>query len=300
MHNVDLKAVLTGVKPGGCVQPYLEGFAAELTSAGYALLPIRDYLRSAAHLGRWMDSHNLEINQLKERVIAKFARHDCECPFAKMRGRRPSRRYVARTRRFAEYLGRLAVVPPLALSLSKVVPPPLVGFHAWMTQYRGIKSRTVKGYEKLIEEMLPSLGCNPDVYDAAHVRKALARKVNQLSRSYAKSYVSALRAFLRFLAAQGRCRPHLDRAVLAVPEWKLSALPRYLEKDAIERIITSCDLSKPLGVRDRAILLLLVRLGLRAGDITAMRLDDIDWNAGTVRVLGKGRSEEHTSELQSH
>lgn len=115
--------------------------------------------------------------------------------------------------------------------------------------------------------------------------------MSQLNRGYAKTYVVALRAFLRFLAAQGRCRPDLDRAVPAVPEWKLAALPRYLEAEDIERVIDSCDLSKPHGVRDRAILLLLARLGLRAGDITAMRLADLDWDAGTVRVLGKGRRE---------
>ena len=94
-----------------------------------------------------------------------------------------------------------------------------------------------------------------------------------------------------FSRCAGRCRSHLDRAVPIVPEWKLSALPRYLETDDVERVIASCDLSKPCGVRDRAILLLLARLGLRAGDITAMRLDDLDWHAGTVRVRGKAHKE---------
>jgi integrase len=139
--------------------------------------------------------------------------------------------------------------------------------------------------------MLPSLGDDPSLYSAALVRQVLLTQVEQLSRGYAKTYVIALRAFLRFLAAHGRCRPHLDRAVPTLPEWKLSMLPQYLERDDIERVIASCDLSKPFGVRDRAILLLLARLGLRAGDITAMRLGDLDWDAGTVRVFGKGRKE---------
>lgn len=166
-----------------------------------------------------------------------------------------------------------------------------MGFHNWMAQHRGVKPTTVKRYERLVEKLLPALGVNPAAYDAALVRQVLVRAVNQLSRGYAKTYVTAIRAFLRFLAANGRCRPHLDRAVPTVPEWKLSALPRYLESDDIERLFASCDLSKSFGVRDRAILLLLARLGLRAGDITAMRLDDLDWDAGTVRVLGKGRRE---------
>ena len=102
-------------------------------------------------------------------------------------------------------------------------------------------------------------------------------------------FVTALRAFLRFLAAEGRCQPYLDRALPTVPEWRLSALPRYLEAADVERLIAACDLNTSRGIRDRAILLLLARLGLRAGDIVAMQLDDLDWDAATVRVQGKGR-----------
>ena len=160
-----------------------------------------------------------------------------------------------------------------------------------MIQHRGIKARTVERYERLIEKMLPGLGSNPTKYDAALVRQVLLKEVKQLTLAYAKTYVTALRAFLRFLAVHGRCRHHLDRAVPTLPEWRLSALPRYLEPDDIDRMIASCDLDKPFGVRDRAILFLLVRLGLRAGDIMTMRLGDIDWEEGTVRVLGKGRKE---------
>jgi site-specific recombinase XerD len=160
-----------------------------------------------------------------------------------------------------------------------------------MIQHRGIKDRTIERYERLIEKMLPKLGSSPTEYDAALVRRVLLEEVSQLTPAYAKTYVTALRGFLRFLAVHGRCRSHLDHAVPTVPEWRLSALPRYLEPDDIDRMIASCDSDKPFGVRDRAILLLLVRLGLRAGDIMAMRLGDLDWERGTVRVRGKGRKE---------
>ena len=76
-----------------------------------------------------------------------------------------------------------------------------------------------------------------------------------------------------------------------VPQWRLSSLPRYLPPAQVEQVITSCDLRGELGIRDRAILLLLARLGLRAGDILEMRLGDIDWLSGTLRVKGKGRRE---------
>jgi site-specific recombinase XerD len=291
MQKVELKAVLAGVRPGGCVQPYLAGFATELISAGHTVLSARDFMRSAAHLGRWMDSRNIGVGRLDEAAIARFARHKCECPGVSQHGQRPSRRVAGRVRQFAEHLVRLGAASSWATPSPRALPSPLIGFRAWMHCQRGIKARTIDRYEGLIEKMLPALGDVPAKYDASVVRQSLLRTIKPLSCGYAKTYVIALRAFLRFLAAQGRCRAHLDRAVPTVPEWKLSALPRYLEADDVERLIASCDLSKPCGVRDRAILLLLARLGLRAGDITAMRLGDLDWCGGTVRVLGKERKE---------
>lgn len=291
MPKVDLKTVMVGLSLSGCVQPHLEGFAAELISAGYALLPIRDYLRSAAHLGRWADSCGVAIEGLTNEAVAKFAHHKCQCAFAKRHGPRPTRRYVLRVRRFVDYLVRLGVVPAAATLPSKGIPEILVQFRNWMIQHRGVRTSTIHRYQTLVAKMLPALGLDPAVYDAALVRKVLLGQIQQLSRGYAKSYVVALRAFLRFLAVHGRCRAHLDRALPIVPEWKLSALPRYLQIGDVERVISSCDLSKPHGVRDRAILLLLARLGLRAGDITAMKLHDLDWEAGTLRVLGKGRKQ---------
>jgi integrase len=102
---------------------------------------------------------------------------------------------------------------------------------------------------------------------------------------------TALRGYLRFLAAHGACRPWLDWAVPTIPQWRLSALPRYLPLTDVERLIASCDLTKTHGIRDKAILLLLARLGLRAGDICGMRLDDVMWDEGALRVRGKGRRE---------
>jgi len=289
MQNVALKDALHRVRPGGCVLPYLEGFAAALVSTGYAELSTVDYVRAAAHLGRWMDSRDIGVDQLSEATLAGFAQHHCQCPNATRHRQRPSRRYVARVRKFAAYLGRLGVIPPLAGPPPRAVPTPLLEFRTWMSRHRGVTERTVERYERLIARMLPALGSNPAVYDAALVRHVLLNEIRPLSCAYAKMFVTALRAFLRFLAAEGWCQPYLDQALPTVPEWKLSALPRYLEAADVERLIDSCDLSPTHGVRDRAILLLLARLGLRAADIVAMQLTDLDWDAATVRVQGKGR-----------
>lgn len=291
MQIGNVRGSLTGVRPGGCVQFYLEDFATELIASGYAALSARDYVRSAAHLGRWMDAGGIDLDQLGDEIIARFARHQCQCSGASRHGRRPSQRYVARVERFVRHLRSRGVLSAATDGRPRAVPPPLAGFRAWMTRHRGATEGTIDRYEDRIERMLPALGSDPACYDAGLVRQVLLREVRERSRTYAKSFVTALRAFLRFLAAQGRCRPHLDRVVPTIREWKLSTLPRYLEAGDVERVIASCDRSKPHGVRDRAVLLLLARLGLRAGDIVAMRLDDLDWEAGTVRVRGKGHKE---------
>src|SRR3546814_15439402 len=85
----------------------------------------------------------------------------------------------------------------------------------------------------------------------------------------------------------GECPPDRLAALVVAPRRSAKQVPRYIDRESVEQIIAACDTSTPVGVRDRALILLLARLGLRAGDIVAMQLDDIDWDKGTVRVSGK-------------
>jgi integrase len=94
---------------------------------------------------------------------------------------------------------------------------------------------------------------------------------------------------LRFLSVHGQCQADLDQAVPAFASWRLAELPRYLTADQVDHLIAACDGGSPQRRRDRAIILLLVRLGLRAGDVARLRIADVEWEAGTLRVSGKGR-----------
>ena len=143
----------------------------------------------------------------------------------------------------------------------------------------------------MVMRLLPDLGNDPERYSAELIRRVIVAEAGRSSRPYLQTMTTALRGYLRFLAASGACRPRLDRAVPTVAHWRLSALPRYLAVADVERLIASCDLTKTRGIRDKAILLLLARLGLRGGDILNMRLDDVAWAEGTVRVCDKGRRE---------
>jgi site-specific recombinase XerC len=135
--------------------------------------------------------------------------------------------------------------------------------------------------------LLAALGADPAGYVASSIRLAILDEVKDMSAAHAKTITTALRCYLRFLGASGECRPDLIHAVPTIPQWRLSAIPRYLPIDDVERLIASCDTSLAQGVRDKAILLLLSRLGLRAGDVLALRLDHLCWADGTLRVAGK-------------
>jgi site-specific recombinase XerD len=99
---------------------------------------------------------------------------------------------------------------------------------------------------------------------------------------------TALRVFFRFLLLRGDVTLNLAASVPTVSEYKQSGIPKFLQPRDVERLLKSCDKNTPVGKRDYAIMLLLSRLGLRASEIVALRLDDILWETGVVNIRGKG------------
>ena len=272
------------------IGPYLDHFATELATKGYTPLTIGDYLASIAHFGEWAQSAGIAVETISDESIAAFATHQCECLGAR-KHERVSRKYVARVTRFVHYLRQQGVVSAVEKPLCCTHQPSCAQFRHWLHQHRGLSPRTIEAYEYVISRLQPLLGSDMTQCNAATVRRVVLAETGRYSRAYAKRIVTALRAYLRFLAAKGLCHSCLVQAVPKVAQWKLSALPRYLVADDVERVLASCDLNTLLGVRDHAILLLLARLGLRGGDIVTLSLNDIDWQEGTLRVRGKGRRE---------
>jgi integrase len=146
-------------------------------------------------------------------------------------------------------------------------------------------------YRRHLDVFVAALGKDPKAYRAANVRAFVVERLGRRSRCDTREAVTAIRSFLRFLVVEGRVRPGVEHCVPTVPQWRLSALPRYLEARDVERVVSSCDLTTGHGLRDHAILLFLSRLGLRAGDVVNMTLDDLDWKRATLRVRGKNRRE---------
>jgi integrase/recombinase XerD len=271
----------------GSAAPYLEAFAAQMASVGHTSLTISFYLGSAIHFGGWLEAEGLNFADINEETVTAFGAHRCECPGSRSQ-KRVSRDYTARVQRFVDFLRQHGAIRAIADSTAQT-PTPLRPFRDWLLGHRGLAMVTVERHERLITRMLPALGTDADEYNAASVRKVILDQIRGCRPAHAKTIVGALRVYLRFLATIGACQPGLDHTLPRVAEWKLSSLPRYLDTQQVARLIDSCSKDGPQGLRDRAIVLLLLRLGLRAGDIAGMRPTDIDWQEATLLVRGKGR-----------
>jgi site-specific recombinase XerD len=105
-----------------------------------------------------------------------------------------------------------------------------------------------------------------------------------------KTYAVAIRGLLRFLVATGQCAAGREYALPPIANWQLASVPRYLVAEDVERAIAACDGERRL--RDRAVVLLLARLGLRAGEVANLEITDIDWRNGRLAVCGKSRRAE--------
>ena len=165
----------------------------------------------------------------------------------------------------------------------------LPAFSTWLRRHRGIQETTIRGYAREIGILLQAFDISPEHYDAKRVRDVLMCRFGQISRSHAKKVAISMRMYLRFLATIGACAPGLIGAVPTVRSWRLASLPRYRSPDVIERVVSACNTATAVGLRDRAILLLLARLALRAGDVAGLRLSDIDWANARLIVCGKSK-----------
>jgi len=271
----------------GLAGALVEGFARALWQAGYAEITARRHLRAAEHFVCWADGNDTLIRSLTEQAVNRFGRHlpRCRCPGYG----HADRSLLHGVRLFLRHLEVAGIIKVAAVASSVSDPALLVAFCRWMRQQRGTSDSTLSNYGIRIRELLRRLGEEPEKFDARSLRQFVIEGSQAYGWATAKKLTTALRMFLRFLIAEGKCPAGLEGAVPVLAHWRLASLPRYLQPDEVERLIGSCDPASLIGRRDRAILLLLARLGLRAGDIVQLRLHDIDWKGGWIHVSGKGR-----------
>lgn len=279
------------LKPG-FLSCHLELFLQDLQRRGYKPLTVRGYADSVCHFSQWAQARRLDLGQLNDDVLSRFAKHRCRCPGGRRHGS-VSRKYTRRVRRFVRYLQGAGLIVPIPDAPSTRTSAPLVEeFIGWLQEHRGIGPITISHYREQLAR-LPGWLMNRQAarVTAAQIRALVLDRASQQSASATRFMTMALRMYLRFLGATGRCIAGLEGAVPSMPHWRLSALPRYLLPDQVEQLMETCDRRTLLGVRDRAVLFLLARLGLRAGDIAGLRFEDLDWGTARLKVCGKTRRE---------
>ena len=260
-----------------------------LETQGYHPDRIRDLLRGVDRFARWASQAGLSTRELDAQALEAFAQtlhqqKHCTIPVATQATSTSGRR------RFVTFLTVTGQGASSATIPSAAAEPRLFGeFRHWMNTHRGTTTATLNNYRRTLLEFLETLGDQPAHSEAQALRAFVLDRAHRHGIEHAKLVVTAVRMFLRFLIAVGHCPPGLDHAIPTIARWRLASLPKYLSAEAIERVLASCDRTTRIGVRDRAILLLLTRLGLRTGDVAALRCSEIDWAAGTVQVSGKNR-----------
>jgi site-specific recombinase XerD len=253
----------------------------------YSPLSGRNLLRVAAHVSRWLASRRLQPSDLSAQRAVEFCAH-------------------RRRKGYTQFLTPRALQPLLGyLRARGITPQPdqarvmetplerlLREYEEYLVGERGLVSKTIRSHTRCARQFVAAHGgLDWRRLRPAEVIEFVLRDSRKKSVGYCKFTVTGLRSLLRFLHVRGRINRDLSSCVPAVAGWRLASLPRALEADQVQRLLRSCDTKSAVGVRDAAIVRMLVRLGLRAGELAALQLDDIDWRAGEILVRGKGRRE---------
>jgi integrase/recombinase XerD len=267
---------------------HLDQFTNWLVDLRYSQRTIRSYVHATARFATWASTNGYsELSALDQDCLISYRRHLTRTRGGGKRVHEHNNSYCA-AGRFVRFLHHLGVCRARPTD----VPPLVTRFSDWMRNQRGTSESTLVLYRRVICKLLTQSGREPHLYTAAQIRAFVLIESRGYSHSKAATATTAVRAFVRFLVAHQECSDGLRYAIPRLAKWGQASLPRYLEPEIVERVLDSCDVSTPLGSRDRAVLLLLARLGLRAGDVANLRLDDIDWPRGRIRVTGKSRQPE--------
>jgi integrase/recombinase XerD len=264
------------------VADHIDGFKIWLNGNGYRATTIVEIVRLLAYWADWVQTAGFTFDT----ILAGFA-----ASAAVFKGNKTIKAPLSAGTLFIRYLQEQGTLPPPPTPPSPTETWPILGaFRAWMRDQRGVANSTLDTYQTTLVDLVKALGDDPKAFTAHDVRAFVLNRAKQHSRGRAKSIATATRVFLRFLVATGQCPPEREYAIPPFADWKLASIPRFLVADDVERAIAACGGESRL--RDKAIILLLARLGLRASEVSNLKLTDIDWKNGRLAITGKSRREE--------
>ncbi len=270
----------------GPLGPYVDGFVDTLVEEGYSRSVMRRYLRAVEVFARWLKRRRIAPGAIDGRVVARFVvERRRSVTRARPRGRVPDLACGVRT--FARVLWGQGV--------ARREPVPTTDAERWLVAFEqhlgdmhGLALGTRRIYLRYARALLAAqrTRSGPLWADltADDVTDFVRTQAARLTSAACRLPVTATRAILRFLAVTGAGRSGLEAAVPTIRQWKHATLPRHLTREQVEAVLAPGDKATVVARRNQAILVLLARLGLRAGEVAALRLDDIDWRAGRIRI----------------
>ena len=274
----------------GPLERYSSGFAVELVGAGYLPVARAFQLQLMAHVSRWLASDGLGPDALTGEVVERFLAAHRAAGYTSYLTAKALAPLLG-------YLRELGVVPPDRMPVLSGAEALLDRFRIYLVSERGLAAVTARGYVDMVRAFVMAREDDEGAVDlwgltASDVLGFVLAECPRRGRCSAKLVVTALRSLLGFLHVEGLIARPLAQAVPSVANWRLAGLPGGLEPEQVRALLKGCDRSRAVGRRDYAILTLLVRLGMRRGEVARLGLDDIDWQAGEIIVRGKGNRTE--------
>jgi integrase/recombinase XerD len=288
-HHVSAKNTRKRLNAGPAAN-HVDDFSDWLHARGYKRRTVFRMLQSFAAWTDWLTKTGRTAGDFTEGL------QECSKYLATVRyfpyQRGPRRESLGVVRLFLQFLQERGLLPETTCLDSHVSSSPLLReFYLWILEHRGVTRVTLDVYQRVLEELVATACANPHTYSPKALREFVLTRGARHGSSYAKLGATAVRSYLQFLGATGRCKAGLEYALPAYASRKLSSIPKFLVSEDVDRVVASCSTDKT-GLRDKAVILLLSRLGLRGGDVVRLRLTDIDWENGKIKVCGKGRRHE--------
>lgn len=270
-----------------CIEPYLDTFERSFAAANYTPSTLKSYRSLIRRLGRLMDGEGIKPAALTPNLADRLAR---ETPV----GSKSAVRFHHLARRFAHHLIDLGVASPPPLTEAQVARNALFAdYEAYLTKQRGLSLRTIyhalRFANRFLDHRFGAGAIDLPAIDAADVVAFVQYLLTRKKPFRDKTPATHLRAFFQYLFGRGITATNLALCVPKVTKRWDARLPRHLSPDEVEAVLASVRTNPRHGTRDHAMLLLMARLGLRAPEVIAIRLDDLDWRAGELLVRGKGQ-----------
>lgn len=270
----------------GPLSAHFASYRAKLEGLGYTQNRVLYHLRSFAKFDLWISRNNHHLRKLTESNVDEFLK--------RLRKKHPAiyRGAPLAMRLLLTLLRDMGVVAPRGEPLSSTPAQRLANqYRVFLKKERGLDRTTIANYSRHIDRFLvENFGTgrvNLRALGGPHITAFVRCHAPRHGRGWAAQMVTGLRSFFRFARCRGDITLDLTAVVPAVPNWTTSGPPKHLPIEAVQQILDACVRATQKGKRDYAILILLARLGLRAGEVVAMQLDDLDWANSEVVIRSK-------------